>query len=214
MISTKPFNKALTQLDIALRSGRLDLAEFRARRRQLIADFEDGACTTTPDMRISDLGDAEHTVESDTESRPDSSADVFSSRSRASKAPVYTGVAVFLLLAIALGWLLSGGEESQSVHRAEAADAESSEALPLGAVNALLESQWTDHDIRQFANRWQSFPPEVLRAASDDPRIWLLRGQTKQKLRDARETESLSESEESSARVQLLEQIQDLIRPQ
>lgn len=214
MISTEPFNKALTQLDIALRSGRLELAEYRARRRQLITDFEDGACTTTPDMRIRDLADVEHTVETDLESRRDSSADHSSSSAPASRATVFTGVAVFLSLLIAAWWFYSGHEEPQPTNAAEEANAVSTDALPLGAVNTLLESQWTESDIRQFANRWQGFSPEIIRAASDDPRIWLLRGQTKQKLRDARETQSLSDSEESSARVQLLEQIQSLIRPQ
>lgn len=207
MAGVEQVNHVLKRLDGALRSKRIDLADYRRRRRQLLKDFEDGSSATTPDAVIRDLN------EDDTVERPRAGGETVTPASEpgrgAGLAIAATIVGLVLLLA---GWWLMFGRTEQPAPSPIATVGTSS--LPVDAANQLLASNWTAEDMTAFLDEWARFSPESITAASDDPRIWLLRGEVERRLRSARDTQSLGDSAELAARIQSFEQIQATIRVQ
>lgn len=214
-------NRELTRLDEALRSGTLDREQFRAHRRKLLLDFEERQTTTTPGAQPS----AESTpLDLPPPAQPERAVPLPSpSRETPPESPPRKGsmgkIVLFIvaLLVVGLGawWMFgrsAGLGEPPSADSAPPPAAQSATELPQDVASALMQTAWRQEDLAEFLQRWQRLPPEAVRAASDDARIWLLRGETDQRLRDAREAASIANTPESQQLVQQLEQVQAVIR--
>lgn len=212
-------NRELARLDGNLRSGRLDVKGFRAERRKLLLDYDERNSTTTPGAargseitRVDPPFELPAVAPSDPPGAPPASTPM--------GMRVVTLVAGLIVIGLGSWWFL-GRPPATNVALpaaapvaapAESAVAPASADLPQDVANALIQSSWSEADVNEFLERWNRLAPEAVRAATDDPRIWLLRGQTEQRLRDAREAESLDTSELAKARRAQLEQIQAAIR--
>lgn len=221
MIDLAKINGEFARLDTALRGGQLDLARFRAERRKVLLDFDERASTTTPGAT---LGSETTRVDPPFELAPAPVASDATSTERSSP-PMgmwALGVAALFVLGLSVWWSLKDQAPSAEAAPvtvtavasapAPAPAAPTATELPQDVANALVQSAWTNADLSSFLQRWSRLSPESVRAATDDPRIWLLRGQTGERLRDARETESVSSSQATQARTRQLEQVQAAIR--
>lgn len=204
-------NRALTQLDAALRGEKITLQEFRDGRRRLIEDYENGSCTTEPDALVKELIDQDITTENPSASGHDpSDHSPVNVAAHHSNPGVLLGLAIVVLIGmIGIGWLFLGDDNSQD--NPAQLSGQSPQPLPLAAVNELIDSAWTEQDIEHFLERWKTFDPAAIKAASDDPRLWLLRGEIENRQREARDAKSLGESDEIDARLELIEQLQAAI---
>lgn len=211
MVDLTHINREFERLDTALRGGQLDRVQFRAERRKLLLDFDERASTTTPGAtQGSEITRVDPPFE-----LPAPAPDTPTPVERA--APplamlVMLGSAALVVLALGGWWLLGREPGAPPAAMAVAATPASSEPpavseLPQDVANTLIQSAWTDADLNSFLQRWSRLPPDAVRAATDDPLIWLLRGQTEQRLRDAREAESVNPSEPAQARTQQLGQV-------
>lgn len=210
MVDLAKINRELSRLDSALRSGQLDLAQFRAERRRILLDFDERASTTQPGATHG----SEITQVDPPSPLPVSEPPPFPVEPRRAGLPMgMLGVGFAALIVIGLGawWFFMRPPSAPPPASMPAAGTAVGE-LPQDVAGWLTQSNWTDADLGEFLQRWQRLPPETVRAAADDPRIWLLRGQTEQRLRDARESESVSPSDAAQARTRQLEQIQAAIR--
>lgn len=208
MSDSKGINRALAKLDFALRTQRIDRADFRSRRRQLLEDFEDSSCVTTPEMRLGELSSLDPELMTKT---PKSDSYVNRATTSTPVAPLIAGVAAVGLIAVALWWFFSGRQENLPTDGLASVE-HAMTAAPLEAANHLLDSDWSEPELRAFLQRWNTFADEALRAANDDSRLWLLRGETDRRLRAARDTQMLNASNATQARIELLEQVQTAIR--
>lgn len=211
MVDLTKINRELARLDGELRSGRLDVARFRAERRRILLDFDERTSTTLPGATAG----AETTLVDPPFELPDSTS---TQAPAAEQIPAKRGLPVGLLLtavagliaaAVAAWWFF--GQPSATKSAASTATPLATE-LPQDVAGALMQTNWSAADLDVFLQRWQRLPPAAIRAASDDPRIWLLRGETDRRLRDASDAESVDPSDESKARMQKLQDIQAVIR--
>ena len=115
-----------------------------------------------------------------------------------------------VVAAIAAGWWALAPKTEQSP--AAAVTLPGGKAMPQDLASTLMQSGWTTDDLSRFQAGWQAIPDVSIRAANEDPRLWLLRQEIEQRLRDAREAVALQDSERNVERVRQLEQIQSLIR--
>lgn len=223
-------NRELARLDTELRAGGIDRATFRAERRRLLLDFEERETTTqpsavTPDGQAGSQAETEVDVAApfvlpepvDPAPRETSAPPASERRSPVAAIVLYAfgGVAV---LALAAWWFSRPTSDSPASPPATPTSAGTASGTPIAASTtpqalaaALVESQWSDADIARFLDGWRQLPPDAIRVASEDSRIWLLRGETGQRLREARELESLEPSSELRARVEQLEMVQAAI---
>lgn len=225
-------NRELMRLDGALRSGSVDREQYRAQRRRLLLDFEERQITTAPGADaagelsepVTVPGPAAAALPSTprpapspapTAAMPASSADGGASRG-AALGKIVIALIVIALLGLAAWWMLGPGASEPAASTSIPVAAPSTPAsgdLPQDVATRLTLSAWTSFDLADFQSRWSQLAPDAVRAASDDPRIWLLRGETDRRLREAREAASIANTPESQQRVELLEQVQAAIRP-
>lgn len=225
MSSISHVNRELARLDGELRGGGIDRQSFRNQRRKLLQDFDERQTTTTP--AATGAGDEETVVDPPMEvpfDRASSPASPSADPTPAARRSPPMGMAVIglsglVVVAIGAWWLLSdrsGAANSNPRAAAPVAAAapapNSATELPQNVAAALLETEWTDADVADFLQRWSRVSPEAVNAAKDDARIWLLRGETDRRLRDARDAESVDHSPEAVVRIQQLEQVQAAIK--
>ena len=226
-------NRELARLDTELRAGGIDRATFRAQRRRLLLDFEERATTTQPAAvtaprsepaarteitLVDDPGDITAFV------RPTPPAAQPAAPERRDPEPAakksVAGIAIYVAGAIAVlslaGWWFTRPNSDApatlpSVPTSAGASTPSAitgAQTPQSIAATLTESQWTDTDVANFLAHWNQLSPEAIQSATEDSRIWLLRGETGRRLREARETESLEQSSENRERVEQLELVQ------
>lgn len=204
-------NRELARLDSELRAQRVDRAGFRARRRQLLLDFDERESTTTPgtaaagDSTQADAAPVTGTVEAAQASKGGAKT----------VGMLVTAVAAFAVLVVAGLWFFGdrGGRlPAQPAPVAEPAG--TGLAWPQGVADALMKSAWSESDVSEFLDRWARLSPESIHAAGEDPLIWLLRGEVEQRLRAARDSESVDPTPEAQARSEQLQRLHDAIRAQ
>lgn len=221
MTSANEVNRELMRLDAELRSGAIDRAGFRAVRRKLLLDFEERQTTTMPgvltgnEVTILDAPDELPLPAQAPLARPAPAVDGTQRRPSA-LVLVASAIGILVVLAIAAWWMFvrpaSHSTRSSMAAVAPAAAPVAGAESPLAVASDLLSTEWTDGDVATFLQRWTQLPPAAIDAVSEDSRIWLLRGETDRRLRDAREVESVEQSADLQARVQRLEQVQAAIR--
>ncbi|TDU31188.1 hypothetical protein DFR24_0547 [Panacagrimonas perspica] len=222
MTSANEVNRELTRLDEKLRSGAIDRAGFRAVRRKLLLDFEERQTTTTPgaltghEVTILDAPEELPLPEQAPLARPAAGAGNTTRRPSAVVLAA-SAIGVLVVLAIAAWWMFfrpatPSTRPNPTAAAAMAAAPVAGAETPLTVASDLLSTEWTDGDVATFLQRWTQLPPAAVDAVSEDSRIWLLRGETDRRLRDAREAESVEQSVDLQARVQRLEQVQAAIR--
>lgn len=207
-------NRELARLDSELRANRIDRAAFRARRRQVLLDFEERESTTTPG--------AATTGETTSAAPSPAIAGSTSAHTREpggrSAALLVTGIVALSMLVLGAMWFFGsrdGARLATAARLPPATEATSADpAMPQGVADTLMKSAWSAADVNEFLDRWARLSPESVNAASDDPRIWLLRGEAEQRLRAAREAESVDSSPEALARSAQLQRLHDAIRAQ
>jgi hypothetical protein len=227
--SVDKVNRELARLDCELRAGGIDRASFRAQRRQLLLDFEERETTTQPAEAMgSGTGSETTVVDPVNEPKPfvfpePSAAATRGETTAPRKTRSVAGIAIsaigaVVVLAMAGWWFARPKSETPAVltpppTTAGAATPPTTAGAytPQSLAAALTESEWTSADVAQFLQRWETLSPEAIAAATEDSRIWLLRGETGRRLREARETASLDESVESQTRVQQLELVQKAV---
>jgi len=227
MTSANEVNRELTRLDAELRSGGIDRAGFRALRRKLLLDFEERQTTTTPGMLTGNevtILDAPEELPLPAQAPParpapgkNGTADATTQRRPSALVLAASAIGVLVVLAIAAWWMFFRPTSSSPLSNPMAAAAPAAAPLagaetPLAIASDLLSTEWTDGDVATFLQRWAQLPPAAVAAVGEDSRIWLLRGETDRRLRDAREAESVDQSSDLQARVQRLEQVQAAIR--
>lgn len=222
-------NRELARLDAALRTGTIDREQFRAHRRKLLLDFEERQTTTMPGANeapaipaVPVVSPPPAVVEPAVSVPPREPPPAPAARSGGRKiAVLLITLGAFVALGVMAWWMMqprvpvdgSATAARTAVGAPPAASAApGAMELPQNLAAALMQTEWTDTDVADFLQRWNRLPPDVVRAALEDPRIWLLRGETDQRLRQAREAESIDRSVESQTRVQQLEQLQSAIR--
>ncbi|HKY22520.1 MAG TPA: hypothetical protein VJM31_15010 [Vicinamibacterales bacterium] len=229
MNSVDRVNRELARLDCELRAGGIDRASFRAQRRQLLLDFEERETTTQPAAgMVPGSGNETTLVDPPNEPEPfvfpEPAAAAAPGQSTTPKTKrsiagiAISAIGAVVVLAMAGWWFARPKPETPAVLTPPptAAGPETSPTFagadtPQSLAAALTESAWTSADVAEFLRRWELLPPEAIAAATEDSRIWLLRGETGRRLREARETASLDESVESQARVQQLELVQKAV---
>jgi hypothetical protein len=225
-------NRELARLDTELRAGGIDRATFRAQRRRLLLDFEERETTTQPSTVTPGPfpeAQAETVVDADAELFLPAPTDLppldpapAAPAPKKEKKPV-AGIVLYalgVLIVVGLaGWWISRpkSDAPASLPATPTAAGTQKNAAIVGALTpqslaaALIESQWSDEDLARFLDGWKQLPPQAIHAASEDSRIWLLRGETGRRLREAREVESLEPSAELRARIERLELVQSAI---
>lgn len=223
MSGVSDVNRELTRLDAELRAGGIDRSTFRSKRRKLLLDFEERQTTTTPGALTGNevtLVDAPIDLPFALPSVEPAPAKTASTR-RGSPAIGIAALAIGAIVVLALGawWMFKPRPESVAVPSAppSASPALGSEPMagpetPQLVASALLDTEWTDADVADFLQRWGQLSPEAIASATEDSRIWLLRGETDRRLREAREAESVEHSAQVLVRVKQLEQLQAAIR--
>ncbi len=228
MNSAAEVNRELTRLDAELRAGGIDRSMFRSKRRKLLLDFEERQTTTTPGVLTGNevtlvdppAGLPLHLPASAPAPAPSAPPPEANTPTRSPA----LGIAVLLIgvlvvLALASWWVFKpksavattpavGAPASAPAAAAPIAGAET----PQSVASVLLATEWTDADVNGFLQHWRQLSPEAIRSATEDSRIWLLRGETGRRLREAREAESVEHSAELQVRVHQLEQLQATIR--
>jgi hypothetical protein len=216
-----PLNRELGKLDTALRTGRIDRDRFRAERRRLLLEFEERQTTTTPGADASSV-----TIPGAiTPATPEVPSVSVPPRETVTPPPAAKGgrkgviavcLAAVVVGALVVGWMMRSSPATPAASATSSPTtplvANGEAELPQGVATDLMQSQWTEADLNQFLARWQRLPAESVRATGNDPKIWLLRGETDRRLRESREAESVAPSAESQKRVQQLEQVQAALR--
>lgn len=226
MNSADKVNRELARLDGELRAGAIDRASFRAQRRRLLLDFEERETTTqpaafeptapAPEITIVDEpGDITAFIRPQPAAAParaEPSAPVASNKKSVAGIAVYV-IGAVVVMAVA-GWWFTRPKPDVPPTLPTSAGAAAPIAgadTPQSIAAALTESQWTDADVADFLARWNRLSPEAIQSATEDSRIWLLRGETGRRLREARETESLEQTSEAHARVEQLQLVQNAV---
>lgn len=229
MSSVDKVNRELARLDTELRAGGIDRSSFRAQRRQLLLDFEERETTTQPSdatpNQASDPPEASLVEPAPfvLPEPPAASARGAAIEPAREKKKSFGGIAMYavagaVVLALAAWWWTRPRSDAPASLPATPAAAGTpamapgaGSATPQSLAAALIESQWSDEDLARFLDGWKQLSPEAIQAASEDSRIWLLRGETGRRLREAREVESLEPSAELHSRVERLELVQSAI---
>lgn len=208
-------NRELSRLDTELRAGGIDRATFRAHRRRILLDFEERQTTTTPGAAA---GSSDTTEPGAPEPSVIPSAPIATARKRPALGIAALGIGA-LVVALVVGWWMARSRTDDGATGAGApvvaagkTPATAGAGSPQEVASFLLGTEWTDADVAEFLRRWSELTPESIQAASQDPKIWLLRGETGRRLREAREAESVEHSSEMLVRVQQLEQIEAALR--
>ncbi|MGQ0697742.1 MAG: hypothetical protein ACT4PZ_05805 [Panacagrimonas sp.] len=209
-------NRELARLDSDLRRRRIDLAAFRAQRRRLLLDFEEHS-TTTARGASARMPESVRAPEPDAPTRPFPRRESPAAPGIEDTKPSTQGrstlvAAVIVAAALVTTWLWLGAAPDDKPQEAPLVPQAASVDLPQDAASALIDSDWSEGDIADFLRRWRKLPPEAIRAAADDPRVWLLRGETETQLRNARDAQSLDQSAGSESRIRQLETLQRVIR--
>ena len=232
MNSVDKVNRELARLDTELRAGGIDRATFRAQRRQLLIDFEERETTTQPSAVTPEPvpgAQAEPVVDADADLFLPEPAPRMPTRDapaapapKKEKKPI-AGIVLYVLGALVVAglaawWVLRPKSDAPAALPPTPAAAGTPASAPIAAAttpqslaHALIESQWSDEDLARFLDGWRQLPPEAIQAASEDSRIWLRRGETGRRLREAREVESLEPSAELRSRVEQLELVQSAV---
>lgn len=230
MNSVDRVNRELARLDTELRAGGIDRASYRAQRRKLLLDFEERETTTQPGAVDSAATGTETTLvdppsedplpfvlpEPAPRAAPTDVPEPGKSRSVVGIAILAIGAVV--VIALAGWWFARSRPDVSTVTLAPPPAAGATPSAPIVGADtpqslaaSLTGSDWTDADLAEFLERWKQLPPAAIEAATEDSRIWLLRGETGRRLREARETESLEQSAESRQRVEQLEMVQNAV---
>lgn len=228
MTNAAKVNRELMRLDSELRAGSIDRGTFRSRRRKLLLDFEERQATTTPGA----LASSETTLVDPPGEMPLYLPPIAAAPEREEAEPEKRGgkpaagiamiaIGAVVLLGLAAWWMFKPESELPVVVAAPAtaAPAPAPGAAPIAGADspqsvasALLATEWTEADIAEFLRSWSTLAPESIVAATEDSRIWLLRGETGRRLRESREAQSIEGSAELHTRVQQLERVQAAIR--
>ncbi len=224
MNSVDKVNRELARLDCELRAGGIDRASFRAQRRQLLLDFEERETTTQPAAGLVTGTGLEPTLVDQPidpapfafpgpTAEPERTQATAPKKTRSVAGFAISAIGVVVVLALAGWWFARPKPDAPAVIMPPAAGPETTPTFvgaytPQSLAAALTESAWTSADVAEFLKRWELLSPEAIAAATEDSRIWLLRGETGRRLREARETASLDESEISRTRVEQLERVQ------
>lgn len=229
MNSVDKVNRELARLDCELRAGGIDRESFRAQRRQLLLDFEERETTTQPAAGlVTGTGREPTLVDQPIDpapfvfpaptAEPERTQTTAPKKTRSVAGIAISAIGVVVVLALAGWWFARPKPEAPAVLMPPptAAGPETTPTFvgaytPQSLAAALTESEWTSADVAEFLKRWELLSPEAIAAATEDSRIWLLRGETGRRLREARETASLDQSEESRTRVQQLELVQKAV---
>lgn len=232
MNSADKVNRELARLDTELRAGAIDRATFRAERRRLLLDFEERETTTQPAAAVAakpsevEITVADAAIQPVSFELPEPAPTAPSTPTSApapKRKPSFAGIALsavgaIVVLALAGWWVARPKANAPATLPSLPTSAGPNASAPIeGAVTpqslaaALTESQWSDADVARFLQGWNQLSPEAIGSATEDSRIWLLRGETGRRLREARETESLEQSDESRARVEQLERVQSAV---
>lgn len=212
MANLATINQEFARLDSALRSGRLDVAQFRAERRRVLLDFDERTSTTLPGVTTggeTTLVDPPIELPASPTKSLSAAEEMPTTKGRLPSGLLLTAVAGLIAAAFFAWWLI--GQSSSPKPEATQTVPIATE-LPQDVAAALMQTSWSAVDVDAFLRRWQRLPPATIHAARDDPRIWLLRGEADRRLRDARDAESVDPTDESKARTQKLEQILEAIR--
>lgn len=230
MNSIDRVNRELSRLDTELRAGGIDRASFRNQRRKLLLDFEERETTTQPAV-IAPAGSRNETTMVDPPAEepapfvlPEPAAapprsDVVQPKEKKSLVGIaLSAIGAVVVLALAIWWFARPQSDLAAGSSMPPPAAGSSASAPIAGADTpqslaatLTESKWTDVDVARFLDRWKQLSPGAIQAAADDSRVWLLRGETGRRLRDAREMESLEPSNEARARIEQLENVQKAI---
>lgn len=230
MNSVDRVNRELARLDTELRAGGIDRTSYRAQRRKLLLDFEERETTTQPGVMASDGSGTETTVVDPKSEDPlpfvlpepapqPERIDTSGQRKNKSIAGIaILAIGAVVVLALAGWWFARPKPDVASVTAALPPAASGTPSAPIAGADtpqslaaSLTGSEWTDADLVEFLERWSRLSPAAIEAAAEDSRIWLLRGETGRRLREARETESLEQSSESRERVERLERVQNAV---
>lgn len=225
MTTAAHVNRELMRLDAELRAGGIDRGTFRSRRRKLLLDFEERQATTTPGSLT---GNETTLVDPPGEMPlylppitpvPERDEPKVEERGKPAAGIAMIAIGAVVVLGLGAWWVLKPTGETSALPAMPAAAAPAPGAAPIAGAEspqsvaaALLATEWTDADIAEFLRAWGGLSADSISAATEDSRIWLLRGETGRRLREAREAESVADSAELQSRVQRLEQVQAAIR--
>lgn len=207
-------NRKLRELDLELAEHRIDRARYRYLRRELLSGFEAHAADSLPEhtTRPQSTG-ATASNDPPASSEPDTgreSSVIVGSALRPTRLLGIAGGVLLVVGAITAAWWALAPKTDQSP--TGIATLPGGKPMPQELASTLMQSDWTADDLSRFEAGWKVIPDVSIRAANEDPRLWLLRQEIEQRLRDAREAVALQDSERNVERVRQLEQIQDLIR--
>ncbi|MGH8516955.1 MAG: hypothetical protein ACREUE_05805 [Panacagrimonas sp.] len=211
-----------------MRAGGIDRASFRAQRRQLLLDFEERETTTQPAAGLVTAAGPETTVVDppidpvpfllpETSAHPERSETAAPNKKKSVVGIVISAIGAVVVLGLAGWWFSRPKPDTPAVLTSPSMVGPATSAPIAGAntpqslATALTESEWTAADVANFLAGWDQLTPESKKAANEDSRIWLLRGETDRRLREARETESLDQSVESRMRIEQLELVQSAV---
>lgn len=215
MKDLKALNEALTRIDSQYRHGRIDRIEFRRLRREILLG---GPPPDSPTRTQSRLLDADPSVPTDVtldrsalndKNSPGQPGTEKAGKGKKRFLGIATTVAMVALLA-AGGVVFLQTESDRAATPATTAEAGPSPTAALQAelvIANLLNSDWSDDDLNRFLESWSSLPKLSITAAKGKQRIWTLRSQVEQRLREANDAASIDPSEEATRRVNLLELI-------
>ncbi|WP_420466516.1 hypothetical protein [Panacagrimonas sp.] len=202
-------NRKLRELDTALAERRIERDRYRFLRRALITEFEEQPAPSSEITRPE-------------AARPESTATTSTGTARPSPSPASLGGGLrpAKVLGIAVGGVVVMTAISAAwwalTPKAEIAPADGTgdpaPLMPQDLARGLMESPWSRSDLTRFQQAWARMPEVSIRAASEDPRMWLLRQEIEHRLRDAREALALQTDERNQERLRQLEEIQNLIR--
>lgn len=198
-------NKKLRELDTALSDRRMEPERYRFLRRTLLAEFAEQPSPageiTRPERAASTSADV---------TRPAESKD--SSTSAGIRPGKLLGLIVGGLVVVALisaGWWALSPKPDVAPTEGEV---DQGPTMPQDLARSLMDSPWSRSDLTAFQDAWARMPEASVRAATEDPRMWLLRQEIEHRLRDAGEAVALQPDERNLERVRQLEDIQNLIR--
>lgn len=205
-------NRELARLDAERVRRTIDVATFRAERRRVLLDYEERQSETTPSTAAPRNSSA--ASDSRMVRQPDAAVNADRSAKRRTGLILAFGVVIVLVIAGAMWSRTPKGEPQGPVEAPVQAEPAN---LPQEAATKLIDSEWSAADIDEFLRRWNQFSPQLIQSTTDDSRIWLLRGETETRLRNARDALSLgtageAESSEASERIRQLEAVQKVIR--
>lgn len=220
MKGVEELGRKLHELDHLVRAGKLSREDYRKVRRKAIAELEDTHAETIPAARSAPPAASDETIEQRTVPTPPvkpSPAEPEPEGGGKNKlAWVLLAIVAVAAVVAAAVFLPRSKEPAGASPPAGGAPAQapapSGPDLPQTLAAQIMKSEWTDADLSDFLARWNAIAPEARRAARDDAGIWLLRGETDRRLREAIDAAALDSTPEAQSRIDRLTALQSAIR--